>query len=236
MNDASVIRVQSRLAFCCRITLSETSGWAHLPIHLLILPMQKVWKIDRPGSYQKLQLVCKSWRKGYFESSRDIVQAHVCIQGSFALFEVCKAVPNLSSLTISSYKAIDSLHLHPLAACSRLTSISFLYGDSTQRVPVLDLLHMLSELRHLGIEAFEIAVEGNEYFKCTQLTSLTFLPRTSPESACLEFLQRLPDLKVWLTIHAAVAIFCCRKQGISSKLILMTLFCHRSCTWGEKLP
>ena len=158
------------------------------------------WKL--PGSAVCLQ---KSWREAYLESSASITAAKVCIQSSSSLFEICKMLTGISNLLIDNGIQMDKVCLHPLSACSCLTSITFTNDAPSFGAPRLDLLLLPSELRELGIQGFEIEMNCFKYIKCNQVTSLRYMPATSPEPAFLEFLRCLPDLQVCLQICAADA-------------------------------
>lgn len=153
--------------------MPKYSNWEHLPTHLLVLILQKLWETEQLGSCNKtLQLVCQSWRHAFQEHCAKVDDASVCLHSCTDLSQICELIPELLSLRI---KSKDAVTLHPLSACSRLTSLSLINQSRRCLLPEIDLLHLPVGLRSLELDRYKVDSASFEHVKCLHLTSLTLL-------------------------------------------------------------
>ena len=180
---------------------SGAPEWAALPKPLLAIIMRVAVNSSsaRAESYRALQLVCKSWREAFLDYSADLETVAVRLFYATELYDVCKLLPGIIHLEATRMIGPQSIYLHPLSACSRLTSLKFTMEESGNGTPFFDMLALPSRLKNLEIENVMVDADCCRYLRCTDLTSLTFLPYENLEiSNPFTLLQHLPKLEVSL--------------------------------------
>ena len=182
----------------CRISLSTSLLWADLPRDLLNRIFVKFGDFhEQPiQDLLTLRLVCKSWRAAITEYSG---HSHVTIGKSTDLFGICKLVPTMSRLTVSSPRL--DFYLHPVLACSRLISLHLLRDQADDFDPhnfktsTVDVTVLPSSLLQLDIGNCRLDPANVKHIRCIGLTRLAFAGVNSLPEIC-QVLDRLPDLKV----------------------------------------
>ena len=113
-----------------------------------------------------------------------------------ALFHLSRVLPSISELRVDS----DSLlYLRPLAACSRLSCLYYVFrGDRED--PCLDLTLLPSSLRDLNCANLSVDSECFEHIEFLGLTNLNFMGTLVPPADTRKLLQYLPKLQVSITI------------------------------------
>ena len=163
--------------------------WGALQADPMSLVMEKL--VESGGLQQILILrqVCKSWKAATLEytGALDFV-AHK----STALFHLSEALPSISKLRIESDRL---LFLRPLAACSRLSSLCYVYRGEKQD-PCLDLTLLPSSLRDLNCAYLGVDSECFEHIEFVGLTKLNFSSMWIPPAETQKLLQFLPKLQV----------------------------------------
>ncbi len=143
-----------------------------------------------------LRLVSKSWKDACQEYSGGIKFA---AQRPDDLAHACKALPNLSELTMSLLR--EGFNLYPLSRCSRLSDISLSTYQSREdrylHAIYLEQAYLPATIRALALESvcLEPAYMGN----LTRLTRVRFLWPSNFPPGIRDGLLDLPKLQVCLS-------------------------------------
>ena len=179
----------------------ETFGLKDLPQHLLELILGKFGGGTPSGrDLLYLQYVSKAWRSAVQEYSGRIC---IDIEKSTDLFGICKLLPAMSCLSISSLAL--QYYLHPVSSLSRLTylkihkSIDLLDEDevnSQANERLVDLAILPACLRELVLQNCCVDDACFKHIRCVELTSLDVHWTTNTAAEICNLLQHLPKLKV----------------------------------------
>ena len=173
----------------CR-ELSDKSDWAGVPHHLLGLISCKVHKSAPSHSILGLREMCKAWRDAVSEYPGS---AELGVYNDCSLERLCKILPALCELTVTSY--LGSLNLHPISTLTQLVSLS-LGLRSAQRSIELDLALLPSSLQSLSVRYCPVWIASFASLKCVALTRLVLVSTTRSSHEVIKLLEHLPKLRV----------------------------------------
>ena len=186
---------------CQTSSLASSSRfqWERLPYHLVALIMAKLTNGRSIGSKESLKMraVCKSWRAASMEYSGEFATE---IRRSTELFNLSKILPGVSKLEIFSG---IKYYMHPISACSQLSSLRLL--NTREKPCKLDLTILPQSLLELTSMGFSIDPDCFGHIKCVHLRRLTLIfskkeniedVKRSTVASVHALLKHLPQLQV----------------------------------------
>ena len=195
----------------CRIS------WDLLPSELLERSFKQTSNVQMLLS---LRLVSKAWKaaapKAFPGCLRVKIQA--ADHGATKLANVCKSLPNTTSLELQSRHTF--FDVSPISKFSKLSSLVLKHwSDKGSGYHLLDLAILPSSLRDLQIEHWTFDITTLQGFISIDITSLHLSKTRSRLADTYELLQHLPGLKV--------------KNSLPSKLLRVS-WSYRSTSSGLK--
>ena len=150
----------------CRVAAQSDAKWKSLPQHLMDEFISKLEYEGCEESVANMRLVSKAWNaavRNYPGKLKDVQ-----IREQRDIEDLCKAMPNMTGLEISS--AEEHIKFGPLASLTGLTNLGIEAGEKELH---LDLSDLPISLRKLQLKAAYVSQNCHEALKCVSLESFT---------------------------------------------------------------
>lgn len=173
----------------CRAAAQSNSKWKTLPQHLMDEFISKLEDEGCEESVANMRLVSKAWNaavRNYPGKLKDVqIREHCDIE------DLCKAMPNMTGLEISS--AEEHLDFGPLASLNGLTNLVIEAGEKELH---LDLSDLPSSIRKLQLKAAYVSQHCHKALKCVSPQSSTLAFGEDSNSEIWKLLGQVPKLQV----------------------------------------
>ena len=155
-----------------------------------------------------LRLVSKAWLAAVRE--HPTISKHIEVTKCGDLRKLCKIIPKLAQLTISSKER--KINLRPLSSLTSLSRISIYGYDYGITLPLneqlfANLSHLPSSLAELQLLSVEIRVSCLRSLQMTNLRMLTIQLDPCRIPPIWDLLQCLPNLEVWICKLLEIFLF-----------------------------